>query len=251
MNTFIRSGNTITMEASSFQWSLAIEYDYTTCASSGPYTSPGTVTVGGGLPDLTLATDNAGTYSVTPTAGTGIVLSSTGAARPYVSFIPDWAGLGIDTLGPEGFYVETVVASPVQAASSFFSAMVGNNANPNGGGSGIGGRSNNSAGTRQLICRSVSLGIVELGSLISSSVGSDFPTITFLGGFFPGEMIGSSLGTAPPTSLAGYTVYRDGFTKTPMTTAWGLSPGHISLLFGGANISGTITKIRIWKRIST
>jgi hypothetical protein len=231
------------------QWSMAADLDYTTCASSGPYTAPGTVTVGGGLPDLTLATDNPGTYSVTPTAGVGIALSSTGTARPYVSFIPNWAGLGIDPLGPEGFYVEIVVSSPVQAASSFFSSMVGNAANPNGSGSGIGGRSINSAGTRQLICRSVSLGTAELGPLISSSVGSDFPTITFLGGFFPGEMIGSSIGTAPPASLAGYTVYRDSFAKTPMTTTWGLSPGHVSLLFGGANISGTITRIRIWKRI--
>lgn len=231
----------------SIGWQVAADYDYTQVVTSSAVTSPGTVASGNvALPDLTLATDNAGTYSVTPTNGTGMVLSSTSTARPYVYFVPDWAGLGIDTTGPDGYAVELQVSSPVQAASSFFTYFLGSAANPNGSGSGSGGRCLNSAGTRNVIARSVSSGTAELGATITSQA-SDFANLSFLAAALPGEVIGSGLGSGLPSALSSYTLYRDGFTRS-LSTSWGLSPGNVALLFGGANISGNLTRIRIWKR---
>jgi hypothetical protein len=232
------------------QWQIAADYDYSAVATSASVSAPGTVPSGNpALPDLTLAQDLGGTYSVTPTNGVGMVLSNTGAGRPYVSFIPNWAGIGIDPLGPEGWLVELLVSSPVQAASSFFSYMVGSSANPNGSGSGMGARCLNSAGTRTIIARSVSLGTAELGSGIVSSAGADFPALSLLGGGFPAEIVGSGLGSTLPAGPSAYTIYRDGFTRTPMGMTWGLSPGHVALLFGGATLSGVWARVRFWRRV--
>ena len=231
----------------SIGWQVAADYDYTQVATSSAVTSPGTVASGNvALPNLTAATDASGTWSVTPTNGTGMVLSSTSTARPYVYFVPDWAGLGIDTTGPDGYAVELQVSSPVQAASSFFTYFLGSAANPNGSGSGSGGRCLNTAGTRNIIARSVSSGTAELGATIASQA-SDFANLSFLAAALPGEVIGSGLGSGLPSALSSYTLYRDGFTRS-LSTSWGLSPGNVALLFGGANISGNLTRIRIWKR---
>jgi hypothetical protein len=198
------------------------------------------------LPDLTAATDASGTWSVTPTNGTGMVLSSTSTARPYVYFVPDWTGLGINTTGPEGYAVEVQISSPVQASSSFFTFFFGSAANPNGSGSGSGGRCLNTAGTRNVIARSVSAGTAELGATIASQA-SDFAALSFFAAALPGEVIGSGLGSALPAGPGSYTAYRDGYARS-LSTAWGLSPGNVALLFGGANISGNLPRIRIWKR---
>jgi hypothetical protein len=231
----------------SINWVVAADYDYTQVVTSSAVTSPGTVASGNvALPDLTLATDNAGTYSVTPTAGTGMALSSTGTARPYVYFVPNWSGIGIDTSGPDGYAVEMQVSSPVQASSSFFTYFFGSAANPNGSGSGSGGRCLNTAGTRNIIARSVSAGTAELGATIASQA-SDFASLSFFAAALPGEVIGSGLGSALPAGPSSYTAYRDGYARS-LSTAWGLSPGNVALLFGGANISGNLTRIRIWKR---
>lgn len=231
----------------SISWVVAADYDYTQVVTSSAVTSPGTVASGNvALPDLTLATDNAGTYSVTPTAGTGMALSSTGTARPYVYFVPNWSGIGIDTSGPDGYAVEMQVSAPVQASSSFFTYFFGSAANPNGSGSGSGGRCLNSAGTRNVIARSVSSGTAELGATIASQA-SDFANLSFLAAALPGEIIGSGLGSALPAGPGSYTFYRDGFTRS-LSTSWGLSPGNVALLFGGGNISGNLTRVRIWKR---
>lgn len=231
----------------SISWVVAADYDYTQVATSSAVTSPGTVASGNvALPDLTAATDASGTWSVTPTNGTGMVLSSTSTARPYVYFVPDWTGLGINTTGPEGYAVEVQISSPVQASSSFFTFFFGSAANPNGSGSGSGGRCLNTAGTRNVIARSVSAGTAELGATIASQA-SDFAALSFFAAALPGEVIGSGLGSALPAGPSSYTAYRDGYARS-LSTAWGLSPGNVALLFGGANISGNLTRIRIWKR---
>jgi hypothetical protein len=231
----------------SINWVVAADYDYTQVATSSAVTSPGTVASGNvALPDLTAATDASGTWSVTPTNGTGMVLSSTSTARPYVYFVPDWTGLGINTTGPEGYAVEVQISSPVQASSSFFTFFFGSAANPNGSGSGSGGRCLNTAGTRNVIARSVSAGTAELGATIASQA-SDFASLSFFAAALPGEVIGSGLGSALPAGPGSYTFYRDGYARS-LSTAWGLSPGNVALLFGGGNISGNLTRIRIWKR---
>lgn len=231
----------------SINWVVAADYDYTQVATSSAVTSPGTVASGNvALPDLTAATDASGTWSVTPTNGTGMVLSSTSTARPYVYFVPDWTGLGINTTGPEGYAVEVQVSSPVQASSSFFTYFFGSAANPNGSGSGSGGRCLNTAGTRNIIARSVSAGTAELGATIASQA-SDFASLSFFAAALPGEVIGSGLGSALPAGPGSYTAYRDGYARS-LSTAWGLSPGNVALLFGGGNISGNLTRVRIWKR---
>jgi hypothetical protein len=229
------------------QWVKVAEYNYRNVATSAAVTGPGTVPSGvAGLPDLTFATDNAGTYSATPTNGTGIVLSNTGTGRPYVHFTPNWAGLGINLLDPESFAVGLQLGSPVQAASSFFTFMLATGANPNGSVSGNGGRCLNTAGTRNIIARSTSAGTAELGATIFSSA-TDFTNISFLGGALPGETVGSGIYTTMPASPAGWTQYRDGFTRTLGTTA-GLSPGVVTLLWGGANISANYEVVTIWQR---
>ncbi len=231
----------------SISWVVAADYDYTQVVTSSAVTSPGTVASGNvALPDLTAATDASGTWSVTPTNGTGMVLSSTSTARPYVYFVPDWTGLGINTTGPEGYAVEVQISSPVQASLSFFTFFFGSAANPNGSGSGSGGRCLNTGGTRNVIARSLSAGTAELGATIASQA-SDFSALSFFAAALPGEVIGSGLGSALPAGPGSYTAYRDGYARS-LSTAWGLSPGNVALLFGGANISGNLTRIRIWKR---
>lgn len=230
----------------SLGWIVARTYDFTLCSTSGPYTSPTTITTGGGLPNLTFATDAAGTYSVTPTNGVGIQLSNTGAGRPYISFIPDWAGIGIDPLKPDGWAVEIQINSPVTASSSFFSTMVGSSANPNGSGSGAGGRYINTAGNRNLTGRSYSSGTSELSSILYTAA-SDYASFTTLGAAYAGEMVSTIINTAMPASPDSYILQRDGFTRTIGTT-WGLSPGHVSILFGGATLSGTLVSVKISRR---
>ena len=231
----------------SIGWVIAGTYDFRNATTSGPYTSPQTITTGGGLPNMTLGQDNAGTYSATPTNGTGILLSNTGAARPWIAFTPDWAALGIDPLAPEGWVAEIELASPIVGASGFLSYLVGTMQNPNGSGSGMGARLNNTAGTRNGIARSVSAGTIELGPTIISQA-SDFANVSMLGGGFPAEMVGSIQSGTLPADLTGYTLYRDSFTRTSMGTTWGLSPGHVGLLFGGANLTATLVRARFWRR---
>jgi len=232
----------------SIDWQIAGTYDFANCTSSGPYSSPTTITTGGGLPNITLGQDSAGTYSVTLVNGTGIQLSNTGAGRPFISLLPDWSTLGIDALSPDGFAIELEILSPTLAGSAFLTSMLGNAQNPNGSGSGCGARLINTAGNRNGACRMYSVGNSEISPTIITST-SDFANVSMLSGFFPGEMIGSIVSTALPASLSSYTqLYRDGFTRTPMGTTWGLSPGHLSLLFGGGTLSATLTKARFWKR---
>lgn len=231
----------------SIAWVVAGTYDFRNATTSGPYTSPQTITTGGGLPDITLGQDAAGTYSLTPTNGTGILLSNTGAARPWMAFTPDWAALGIDPLAPEGWVAEIEVASPILGASGFLSYIVGTMQNPNGSGSGMGARLINTAGTRTGIARSVSAGTPELGPTIISQA-SDYANVSMLGGGFPAEMVGSIQSGTLPATLSGYTLYRDSFTRTNMGTTWGLSPGHVGLLFGGGTLTATLVRARFWRR---
>lgn len=231
----------------SIGWVVAGTYDFRDATTSGPYTSPQTITTGGGLPNLTLGQDNAGTYSATPTNGTGILLSNTGLARPWIAFTPDWAALGIDPLAPDGWAVEIEIGSPTLGASGFLSYIVGNMQNPNGSGSGMGARLINTAGTRTGIARSVSLGSPELGATIISQA-SDYANVSMLAAGFPAEMVGSIQAGTLPADLTGYTLPRDGFSRAPMGTTWGLSPGHVGLLFGGGTLTATLVRARFWKR---
>ena len=233
----------------SIDWVVAADYDFTGVTTSARVTS-GAVTSGGGLPDWTLAADSGTAFGVTPTNGTGLVLDSTGAARGYLHFTPNWGGLGIDLAGTDAYAVELQLSAPVYASAAFTTFQAGSAANPNGSGSGAGGRCINSGGNRNGNARSNSLGTSELSSTTLFSVaGSDPAAVSFLGGFFSGESANSVLNaTLPATGPAGYTVWRDGASRTIGTSA-GYSPGFVSLLFGGGNITGgAISRVRIWKR---
>lgn len=230
-------------------WVVAADYDFTGVTTSARVTS-GTVTSGGGLPDWTLASDSGTAFGVTPTAGTGLVLDSTGTARGFVHFTPDWASVGIDLAGTDAYAVELQLTGPVYGASAFTTFQVGSASNPNGSGSGAGGRCINSAGNRNGNARSNSLGTSELSSTTLFSVsGADPSAVSFLGGFISGESANSVLnGALPATGPAGYTVWRDGAARTIGTGA-GYSPGFVSLLFGGGAITGgAISRVRIWRR---
>lgn len=230
-------------------WVVAADYDFTQCSTSARVTS-GTVTSGGGLPDWTLASDSGTAFGVTPTNGTGLVLDSTGTARGFVHFTPDWASLGIDLAGTDAYAVELQLTGPVYGASAFTTFQVGSASNPNGSGSGAGGRCINSGGNRNGNARSNSLGASELSSTTLFSVsGADPSAVSFLGGFISGESANSVLnGTLPASGPGGYTIWRDGAARTIGTSA-GYSPGFVSLLFGGGAITGgAISRVRIWRR---
>lgn len=230
-------------------WVTAADYDFTLCSTSARVTS-GTVTSGGGLPDWTLASDSGTAFGVTPTNGTGLVLDSTGTARGFVHFTPDWASLGIDLAGTDAYAVELQLTGPVYGASAFTTYQVGSAANPNGTGSGAGGRCINSAGNRNGNARSNSAGTSELSSTTLFSVaGADPSAVSFLGGFISGESANSVLnGTLPASGPGGYTIWRDGAARAIGTSA-GYSPGFVSLLFGGGSITGgAISRVRVWRR---
>lgn len=233
----------------SIAWVVAADYDFTLCSTSARVTS-GTVTSGGGLPDWTLASDSGTAFGVTPTNGTGLVLDSTGTARGFVHFTPNWASLGIDLAGTDAYAVELQLTGPVYGASAFTTYQVGSAANPNGTGSGAGGRCINSAGNRNGNARSNSAGTSELSSTTLFSVaGADPSAVSFLGGFISGESANSVLnGTLPASGPGGYTIWRDGAARAIGTSA-GYSPGFVSLLFGGGSITGgAISRVRVWRR---
>lgn len=253
MSVFIRNGNTITQTANSdlgsIAWVVAADYDFTEVVTSSRVAGSGTVLSGVvDLPDWTLGSDSGTTYGVTPTNGTGLVLDSTGLARGFIHFTPNWAGLGITLAGIDAYAVELQLSAPVYGGSSFTTLQVGSAANPNGAGSGAGGRCINSGGTRTGVARSNSSGTSELSSAIFTSA-SDPANVSFLGGFLSGESASSVLnGALPVTGPDGYTIYRDGASRAIGTGA-GYSPGYVSLLFGGGTISGgAISRVRIWKR---
>ncbi len=231
----------------SIAWVTVADYDFTTCSTSARVTS-GTVTPGGGLPTWTLGSDSGTTFGVTPTAGTGLVLDSSGTARGFVHFTPDWASLGIDLAAVDAYAVEMQVTGPVFGASAFCTMQVGSAANPNGSGSGAGGRLINSGGTRTGAARSNSSGTSELSGAVFTSA-SDPAAVSVLGGFGSGENLNGILnGSLPAGGPAGYTLYRDGATRAIGTGA-GYSPGFVSLLFGGGAITGgAISRVRIWRR---
>ena len=228
-------------------WAKAVTYDFTGCTTSSRVTS-GTVTSGGGLPNWTLASDSGTGFGVTPTAGTGLVLDNTGISRGFVHFTPDYASLGLDFLAPTPMAVVLHVAAPTLGASAFMTFQVGTAANPNGSGSGAGGRLINTAGTRNGNARSNSLGTSELSSSPIFSSASDIANLSMLGGFYPGESVNSVLnGTPPSTGPTGFTLWRDGAARTIGTGA-GYSPGFVSLLFGAGTVGGAIAAVEIWTR---
>lgn len=230
-------------------WVRAVTYDFRNCLTSARVTS-GTVVSGGVLPSWTLASDSGSTFGATPTAGVGIVLDSSGLARGFIHFTPDYATLGIDFLSPTPFVVTMQVDSPAFGASAFLTFQLGSAANPNGSGSGAGGRVINSGGTRNGNARSNSSGTPELSSsTLFSIVGADPANVSFCGGFYPGENVDSILnGTLPLTGPAGFTFWRDGATRTIGTGA-GYLPGFVSLLFGGGTITGAaISVVELWTR---
>lgn len=230
-------------------WVTAADYDFTLCSTSARVTS-GTVTSGGGLPNWTLASDSGSTYGVTPTNGTGLVLDASGLARGFLHFTPDWASLGIDLAGVDAYAVEMQVTGPVFGASAFCTMQVGSAANPNGSGSGAGGRLINSAGSRNGNPRSNNQGNPELSpSPVFTVAGSDPAAVSILGGFVSGENANAiQTGTLPASGPAGYTFWRDGANRAIGTGA-GYSPGFVSLLFGGGAITGgAISRVRIWRR---
>jgi hypothetical protein len=246
LSVAVREPATIT---GSIAWEVVADYDFTQCSTSSRVTS-GTVTSGGGLPDWTLASDSGTAFGVTPTNGTGLVLDSTGTARGFVHFTPNWASLGIDLAGTDAYAVELQLTGPVYGASAFTTYQVGSAANPNGTGSGAGGRCINSGGNRNGNARSNSAGTSELSSTTLFSVaGADPSAVSFLGGFISGESANSVLnGTLPASGPGGYTIWRDGAARAIGTGA-GYSPGFVSLLFGGGTITGgAISRVRIWRR---
>lgn len=233
----------------SIAWVVAADYDFTQCTTSSRVTS-GTVTPGGGLPNWTLASDSGSTYGVTPTNGTGLVLDASGLARGFVHFTPDWASLGIDLAGIDAYAVEMQVTGPVFGASAFCTMQVGSAANPNGSGSGAGGRLLNSGGNRNGNPRSNNQGNPELSpSPVFTVAGSDPAAVSILGAFISGENANAiQTGTLPASGPAGYTLWRDGANRAIGTGA-GYSPGFVSLLFGGGAITGgAISRVRIWRR---
>lgn len=229
------------------QWVRAAFYDFTGCATSARVTS-GTVTSGGGLPDWTLGTDSGSGFGVTPTAGQGLVLDNASTGRGFIHFTPDYAALGLDFLSPTPLAVVLHVAAPVLGASGFLTYQLGNASNPNGSGSGAGGRLINSGGTRNGNARSNSSGTSELSSSPIFTSASDIANVSFLGGFYPGENVNSVLNGVPAgTGPAGYTLWRDGATRAIGTGA-GYSPGFVALLFGGGAVAGAIAGVEIWTR---
>lgn len=235
--------------SASIAWVVAVDYDYTQVVTSARVGGSGTVPSGVvGLPDMTLASDSLTTYGVTPTNGTGFVLDNPGSARGFIHFTPNWAGLSIDLAGVDAYAVELQLTAPVFGTSAFASFQVGSAANPNGSGSGAGGRYINTAGTRTGAARSNSSGTSELSSAIFTSA-SDVAAVSFLGAFGSGESLNSIFnGVLPANGPAGYTLWRDGATRSIGTTA-GFSPGFVSLLFGGGVITGgAISRVRVWAR---
>lgn len=233
----------------SIDWVLAADYNYALCATSARVSGTGTVPSGvGSLPNMTLGSDSLTTYGVTPTNGVGFVLDCPGTARGFIHFTPNWSGLGIDLAGVDAYAVELQLTAPVFASSAFASFQVGSAANPNGTGSGAGGRLINSGGTRTGAARSNSSGTSELSGAVFTSA-SDPAVVSFLGGFGAGENLNGILnGALPANGPSGYTYYRDGATRSIGTSA-GYSPGFVSLLFGGGVITGgAIERVRVWKR---
>ena len=165
-------------------------------------------------------------------------------------FTPNWASLGIDLAGTDAYAVEMQVTGPVFGGSAFCTMQVGSAANPNGSGSGAGGRLINSAGNRNGNPRSNSAGTPELSpSPVFTVAGSDPAAVSILAAFLSGES-GSAIlnGTLPASGPGGYTGWRDGALRAIGTGA-GYSPGFVSLLFGGGSITGgAISRVRIWRR---
>lgn len=243
------NGGTPSSGGGAIVWVLAADYNYTLCATSARVSGTGTVPSGlVGLPNMTLGSDNLTTYGVTPTSGTGFVLDCPGTARGFIHFTPDWVSLGVDQAGVDAYAVELQLTAPVFASSAFSSFQVGSAANPNGSGSGAGGRLINSGGTRTGAARSNSSGTSELSSAVFTSA-SDPAVVSFLGGFGSGESLNGILnGSLPANGPAGYTVFRDGATRAIGTGA-GFAPGFVSLLFGGGVITGgAISRVRVWRR---
>lgn len=247
LSVAVRQPATVT---GSVGWVVAAAYDFRLATTSGPYSAPTTVVLGGGLPDLTLAQDAAGTYSVTPTNGTGILCSIAGAGRPYLSLLPNWSALGIDLDGPDGFAVELVVASPVFASTSAFLTLQGGTQQNSTGGNGIGARLINVAGTgtgNRILSVRQNLGGAATVVNVATSVGADFPAVSMLAGLYAGGPVGAALGTAPPADPSGYGPLMGGLTRTPAASP-PLDPFHVTWMWGNAANSFTVTDLRIWKR---
>lgn len=233
---------------STIQWATAATYDFRNCTTSSRVTT-GTVTSGGSLPNWTLGTDSGTGFGATPTNGVGIVLDNASTGRGFIHFTPDYASLGLDFLSPTPMVITMQVSGAVLGGSAFLTYQLGNASNPNGSGSGAGGRIINSGGTRNGNARSNSSGTSELSSSTLFSQASDPAHVSFCGGFYPGENVNSILNTAlPANGPSGFTLWRDGATRTIGTGA-GYSPGFVSLLFGGGSVaSAAIAVVEVWTR---
>jgi hypothetical protein len=224
-------------------WVVAADYDFTTATTSGPYSAPTTITLGGSLPNLTLAQDLGGTYSVTPTNGTGIVCTLAGTGRPYLNVPVNWAALGIDVVGSRGFAVELIATATTFASTGGFLTLnvgtLANSANGNGIGTRLVGGTNRVLAVRQQIAGT--------GTFVNQvTQASDYANVGMLSGFYAGGPVGATVGTTPPASPAGYPTLLGGITRTPAATA-PLDPLFLTWMWGNAACSFTVTRLRIWK----